>query len=149
MKCSFPASIRNGVIVPHPAHMGRVAVSFSRFPSDAQLLITAETEPKRRSLAANRRYWAVIVPAFSAWTGYEEFPESAEKLGLAPKDSAHEVLKAMFIGEREATLPNGQVVKVRPSTAKLTTAEMADLQDRAERFLNSQGIYLPADEREP
>ena len=148
MKATFLATLRNGVIVPHPAVAGAVAVKFSHFKPDALLRVTVEPERDRRTPSQNNRYWGLIVPAFSEWAGYERYPESAEKLGLAPKDSAHEVLKAMFIGEREATLPDGTVVKIRPSTAKLTVAEMADLQERAERFLAAHGIHLPAKESE-
>ena len=147
MKVAFPASVQKGIIVPHPAYAGKAAVAFSRLKVGETVTVTVESEKRTRTLSQNARYWKLIVPAFSEWAGYEQFPESAEKLGLAPKDSAHEVLKAMFIGEREAELPDGSTVKIRPSTAKLTTAEFADLQDRAERFLNSQGIYLQADER--
>lgn len=145
MKINFPARIFAGRPVPLPAHVGPVAAKLAKFKADDVVRVTIETEPKTRTLSQNARYWKLIVPAFSEWTGYEEFPESAERLGLAPKDSAHEVLKAMFVGEREALLPDGTSVKVRPSTAKLTVAEFADLQDRAERFLNQQGIYLPAE----
>lgn len=146
MKITYPARIFAGRAVPLPAHVGPVAAKLAKFKGDEVVHVTIESERKTRSMAQNARYFGLIVPAFSEWTGYEAFPESAERLGLAPKDSAHEVLKAMFIGEREATLPNGQTVRVRPSTACLTVAEFADLQERAERFLNSQGIYLPADE---
>ena len=52
----------------------------------------------------------------------------------------------MIIGRRTVTLPDGTQVEVEPSTTSLTTAHMADLQDKAERFLNSQGIYLPAED---
>ena len=137
---TFPATIRKGVIAPHPAYAGKAAVGFAQFKPEEELSVTVERKSKTRTLAQNARYWKLIVPAFSEWTGYEQFPESAERLGLAPKDSAHEVLKAMFVPSREATLPDGTVVTVRPSTARLTVAEFADLQDRAERFLNSQGI---------
>lgn len=147
MKTSFLATIRKGSICPINASIGRVAVDLSRFKDSEVLEVTVQSQTKKRTLKQNARYWKLIVPAFANWTGYEQFPESAEKLGLAPKDSAHEVLKAMFIPEREAVLPDGSTVKIRPSTAKLTTAEMADLQDKAERFLNDQGIYLAADER--
>ena len=146
MEVRFKATIYRGVISPLPGVAGEVAVEFSRFKPNEILDVTVARQTNRRTLKQNKRYWQVIVKAFSAWTGYEEFPESAEKLGLAPKDTAHAILKAMFIGEREIELPNGQTVKVRPSTAKLTTKEMADLQDAAERFLNQNEIYLPAEE---
>lgn len=142
----FKATIRKGIICPLLAVAGRVSVDFARFKPDAVIDVTVETESRKRTLKQNARYWSLIVPAFSEWTGFEKFPESAEKAGIAPKDSAHAILKAKFIGDRDITLPNGEVVRVRPSTACLTTAEMADLQDKAERFLNENGIYLPAEE---
>lgn len=144
MTLTFQATIRKGILCPLPQCAGRVAVGLARFKADQILDVHVEKQGKIRSLEQNARYWKLIVPAFSEWAGYEQFPESAERLGLAPKDSAHEVLKSMFLPEREATLPDGTVVKIRPSTAKLSTAEMADLQDQAERFLNANGIYLPA-----
>jgi len=143
----FQASIYKGVICPHPAQAGAVAVGFSKFKPDALLDVTVEPQKRTRTLSQNARWWKLIVPAFSEYTGYEAFPERAERLGLAPKDSAHEVLKAMFLPEIEETLPDGTKVFIRPSTASLSTKDMADLQERAERFLNAQGIYLPADER--
>lgn len=146
MKVTFPARVAFGRPVPLPEHVGPVAVKLAKFRTDEVVRVTIESEPKTRTLAQNARYWKLIVPAFSEWTGYEEFPESAERLGIAPKDSAHEVLKAMFVPAREATLPDGTVVSVRPSTACLTVAQFAELQEKAERFLNSQGIYLPAEE---
>lgn len=144
MKLEYKATISQGMVVPVSGSLAKASVGLSRFKKGAIVDVCIESERNVRSLAQNRRYWKIIVPLFSEWAGYEQFPESAEKLGMAPKDSAHAVLKAMFIPEREATLPDGSVVKIRPSTAKLTTAEMADLQDRAERFLNQNGIYLPA-----
>lgn len=146
MKLTYQARAIKGVLVPLTAFQAKALVGLSRFKPEAILRVTVESEVKRRTLSQNARYWKVIVPLFSEWAGYEQFPESAEKLGLAPKDSAHEILKAMFIGERIAVLPDGSEVKIRPSTAKLTVSEMSDLQERAERFLVSQGIQIPADE---
>lgn len=148
----FAAKISGGHI--DPLAPGAVAVKLAKFKPGAVLTVTVESERKIRTLSQNARYWKLIVPAFSEWTGYEAFPESAERMGLAPKDSAHEVLKAMFLPAMEATTADGTVLRysdgapvmVRPSTAKLTVAQFADLQERAERFLNSQGVFLPADE---
>jgi hypothetical protein len=56
------------------------------------------------------------------------------------------VLKAHLLGTFDVTLPDGSVVTVERSTTNLSVAEFADYQDRAERFLNSLGIYLPAAE---
>lgn len=151
MRVTFSARIDQGRIVPL-ADIGPLAVKLSRLKAGVVRVVVDDEKP--RSLAQNARYWKLIVPAFSEYTGYEAFPESAERMGLAPKDSAHEVLKAMFLPEvaaRTATgkailRPDGSPVMVRPSTASLTVAQFAELQEKAERFLNAEGIYLPAHE---
>ncbi len=104
---------------------------------------------KTRTLKQNARYWSLIVPAFAEWSGYEAYPELLEQRDLKNlKNSAHRTLKAMFIGPRTVirTLPNGQTVTElqEPSTKDLTTAEMALLQDKAEKFLNENQMFLPA-----
>lgn len=143
---SFLATIKRGLIVPHPATAGQTAVFLSRFKEDELVRVTVEKEGRKRSPAQNRRYWSVLVPAFASWAGYQDFPEEAEKIGITPKDSAHNTLKALLLPRIKISLPDGSRVEVLPSTASLTTAQMADLQDRAERFLNDQGIFLPAEE---
>lgn len=97
----------------------------------------------KRTLRQNARYWTVIVPAFSEYAGYEQYPERAEKLGKTPKDSAHRVLVAMLLDPVVVQLPGGQVFTMERSTTSLSVAEMSDLQDRAERFLISEGRTLP------
>jgi hypothetical protein len=152
LKTTFPATINRGVICPHPAYAGRVAVDFARFKPGEPLTVTVESEARRRTLRQNSRYWALIVPAFADWTGYESYPEHLEKRDLAAlKDSAHRTLKAMILGPRTVTrtLPNGHTIEEiqEPSTKDLTTAQFAELQNKAEKLLNENGIYLPADER--
>ena len=119
------------------------AVALSKFEGKLVDVLVSQ----KRSLSQNARYWSLIVPAFSQWTGFEAFPESAEKIGLTPKESAHQILKAMFVGTHEVTLPDGSVVTVCPSTAALTVAQFSELTDKAERFLNAHQIFLPVDER--
>lgn len=141
MKATYWATVEEGKIKPYNPTVA--AVELSKV-AGKRVLVTVETETKKRTGRQNDRYWGLIVPAFAQWTGYEEFPESAEMIGKTPKESAHNVLKSMLLQMIDVTLPNGQVVSVNQSTASLTTAQMADLQDRAERFLNQNGIHLPA-----
>ena len=91
--------------------------------------VTIRRERSQRSIAQNNYWWAAVVPLFSEWSGYE-------------KDEAHEVLKALFL-TTEKTLPDGETVKVVGSTAKLKTAEFADLVERVARWLAGHGVYLP------
>lgn len=100
-----------------------------------------------RTLSQNARYWSLLIPLFAEWSGYEESPESAERIGKTPKDAAHEVLKSMFVPQVTETLPNGMTLTIMPSTSSFSIAEFSEFQDKVERFLVSQGIRLPADER--
>ena len=147
----FKGTIRKGVICPCPGLVGRVSVELSRFKADEIVDVNVEKPTRKRTLRQNSRYWSVIVPAFAEWTGYEAYPEHLEKQDLkALQQSAHRTLKAMFIGSTTVTrtLPNGTTVTEvhEPSTAGLTTAQMATLQTQAERLLNENDIYLPANE---
>ena len=152
MKLTYQAKDVRGVLTPLPPFASKVAVGLARFRKDAILNVTVESEKRKRTLDQNSRYWGLIVPAFAEWTGYQSYPEILEMQDpKALKDSAHRTLKAMFIGSRTVTraLPNGKTITEtqEPSTTELTTEEMAKLQDQAERLLNDNGIWLPADER--
>lgn len=144
---TFKAQIRKGVIVPFPGVAGRVAVELSRFPQDAALDVTVSLPGKKRSLKQNARHWSLIVPAFEA-LGYEKFSEWAELNGMTPKESAHNVIKQMFLDPLRFDLPDGRFVEVWPSSAKLTTAQFAQMDERAERYLNNLDppVFLPAKE---
>jgi hypothetical protein len=83
-----------------------------------------------RSVAQNKWYWAIVVPIFGEWSGYE-------------KDEAHEVLKALFLRTRKV-LPTGEEVEVPGSTAALDTAEFSSYCERVSRFLSGHGVYVPA-----
>ena len=84
---------------------------------------------QKRSDQANRRYWSLIVPCFSEWSGYE-------------RGEAHEVLKAMFARE-EVTLPSGEIVQRVKSTAQMSVSEFAEYTSAAERFLSGHGFQWP------
>jgi hypothetical protein len=147
MKLTYQAKDVDGVLKPLDHCMAKVAVGLSRFKSNEILDVTVQRRQNRRSLAQNSFYWSVLVPIFAEWTGDQEFSKQAELDGIAPEDSAHAILKAMFIGRRTITLPDGTTVEVEPSTKSLTVAEFAKLTEDVERFLVSHGFRIPADER--
>lgn len=91
--------------------------------------VTVRREQLARTLAQNRYYWAMVVPIFSDWSGYE-------------KDEAHDVLKALFLKVRK-TLPTGEEIEVPGSTAGLTKGQFKEFVDRVARFLADNGCYLP------
>lgn len=86
-------------------------------------------EKRRRSDAQNRRYWSLVVPCFSEWSGYE-------------KDEAHEVLLQMF-SKYEDHLPSGEVVERILRSSKMTVEQFNTYTSRVERFLAEHGFEFP------
>lgn len=140
----FRGTFIKGVFTPYAT--SAFAVMASRFEK-SKTVVQAKfnKEGHVRSRAQNDRYWSLIVPAFSEWSGYPNLPDDPSVSEEKKKDFAHNVLKALLV-KKEFKLPDGQVVTYVPSTTELTTAEMAKLQDDAEAFLNQHEIYLPAKE---
>jgi hypothetical protein len=95
-----------------------------------RIRVSLETLDTRRSSQQNRWYFAMVVPFFSEWTGYD-------------KDEAHNVLKSLFL-KVEKVLPTGEVIQVPGSTARLTKAEFSEYCERVMRFLAENGVYVPA-----
>ena len=145
MKVSFRATIHRGVICPIPTVAGRVAVKFANFKPDEILDVTVERLAKKRTLSQNAFYWDVVVPAFVE-LGYQQFSVVAETTGMAPKDSAHSVIKRMFLDPMVYTASDGTEYEFEPSTASLTTAQFSQMTDRAITYLNTLDIHLPARE---
>ena len=147
MSVSFKATVRRGIILPK--NQGETSVALSKLPRDVEVDVVVSVAGKKRSLKQNAFYWDCIVPAFEA-LGHERFSEWFEMNDMAPKDSAHNVIKAAFLDPIKIELPDGKVVEVLPSTSKLTTAQFAMMTERAERYLNNLDppVYLPAKEQE-
>ncbi len=143
----FKAQIRRGMIVPFPGIAGKVAVELSRFKEDDAVDVVVSLPGKRRTLDQNARHWKIIVPAFVE-LGHEPFSQWAELHGMTPKDSAHNVIKTMFLDPLEVDLGDGVKRQVIPPSSHLTTAQFSQMDDAAERYLNSLGVYLPAKEPE-
>lgn len=146
-KVQYKATVRRGVLVPFPGIADRVRQELSQFPADSVLDVTVEPPSKRRTKRQNDRHWSLIVPAFEQ-LGHERFSQWAEESGMTPKDSAHNTIKQMFLDPLVLPLPDGRTVHVWPSSAHLTTAQFSMMDERAERYLNSLNIYLPAKEEE-
>lgn len=141
----FKAFIRQGQITPFPGIAGKVAVELSRLPQEGPLDVTVALPSKKRTRPQNDRHWSLIVPAFEQ-LGWETFSQWAEEHGESSKDSAHNVIKRMFLDPLEIVLPDFRVVHVWPSSKSLTTAQFAEMDDKAERYLNNLGVFLPAKE---
>lgn len=145
--CIFKANIHRGALIPVPEARGRVAVELSKFPKEVPVDVTVSLPGKKRTAKQNNWHWSVIVPAFEQ-LGYERFSQWYEESGESPKDSAHNVIKQMFLDPVVMDLPDGQKVQVWPSSKHLTVAQFSAMDEKAERYLNGLGIYLPAKEQE-
>jgi len=142
---TFKARIRRGVLLP--LNQSKVQDDLSKLPLDVEVDVKVEVAGKKRSHQQNQRHWGLIVPAFEQ-LGHERFSEWFELSGRSPKDSAHNVIKQMFLDPMRFDLPDGRYVDVWPSSADLTTEQFATMDEKAERYLNSLGTYLSAKESE-
>ena len=95
-----------------------------------EVTLTVERGFRPRSKQQNDRYWALLVPALSEWTGYT-------------KSEAHEVFKHMFLKKGKAA-PTGRWLEFVRSTTELSVEEHCAFTEECERFLVEQGIQLPA-----
>lgn len=100
-----------------------------------RVTVTLTREKLRRSDSQNRRYWALIVPCFSEWSGYE-------------KDECHELLLRKFASYEDA-LPSGEVVERVQRSSKMSIEEFNEFTSRVERFLAEHGFEFPDDKPAP
>lgn len=100
-------------------HVGKtITVEFSR-------------EKRIRSLAQNSRYWTMIVPCFSEWSGYST-------------EEAHEVLLQMF-SKSEGMLPSGEIITRITRSKDMTVEQFNEFTLKVERFLAEHGFVFPGD----
>lgn len=127
MTVSFPAQIRKGIIVPHPAYAGKVAVNFARF-GDAEVYVSVEKLGKRRTIPQNRRMWKIL-EVFSAlgWTKEEAKAWACEQ----------------FLEPIVREFPDGTRTETVRGTKHLNTTEMVQFMDEIERFLNEKRLWFP------
>ena len=107
-------------------------------------------EKRTRTLPQNARWYGLLVPLFSDYTGYH-------------KEEAHEELLRMFGPVKVATWADGSTHEIPKRSSEWTVEEARDTQDRVERFfvadpservvvngseyVSGCGIRIPADER--
>jgi len=128
-RAEFTASVdKEGRLVIHQREQGRWIGWLMKHAGKA-ITIIATREKKRRSDAQNKRYWSLIVPCFSEWSGYE-------------KDEAHEVLLQLF-SKFEDHLPSGEVVERIRRSSKMDVAQFNEYTSRVERFLAEHGFQFP------
>jgi hypothetical protein len=97
-----------------------------------RLTITVSRAKIRRSDAQNRRYWSLVIPCFSEWSGFE-------------RDEARETLLQMF-SSYEDRLPSGEAVVRVVRSSRMTVGQFSDYTSRVERFLAGHGFVFPSDD---
>lgn len=88
--------------------------------------VSVRERKSKRSIDQNDRYWKLITE-FGNFCGYD-------------KDEMHQEIGRRFLNY-EKTI-NGKIKQFVKSTTKLTTAEMAELQDKIERVAAQQGFIF-------
>ena len=145
---TFRARIRRGQLLPN--NQIQASRDLSTFPKDIEVDVFVQKAGVTRSKDQNDRHWAVIVPAFPN-LGWDVLSKLAEVEGISTKDSAHKVIMRWFLDPMKYPVGDGTFIEFWPSSSKfLTVAQFAQMDERAERYLNSLDppVYLPAKEQD-
>jgi len=96
--------------------------------------ITVERKKKRRGLAQNSYYWAVVVPVVM-----QGLTDAGYRVS---KESTHEFLKATFHKQELVNEQTGEILQTVGSTSQMTTVQMMEyfqeITEWAIEFLNVQ-----------
>ena len=89
-----------------------------------------------RSVQANAYLWGVCYAVIAEWSGHDA-------------DEIHEALKEKFLVPHADSLPSGQTLSVRPSTASLDSKAFAEYVEHVRRWASEQGLYIPSPDDPP
>jgi hypothetical protein len=122
-----------GLIPPHVRDRLTQAVSKM---DGKRLILTLKEQKRRRSLNQNNYYFGVLVKRITV-----AFREAGNDMDEA---EVHEYLKNE-VGKlsRIAVLPDGEVVKIKGSTKRLTTMEFEVYVEKVRAWGASMGVALP------
>ena len=110
-------------------HLKAAFSAASRALTGDCFVLTLQREKEKRRNAQNRRYWAVL-------------HEIAEQLSTADTEAWHEYFKRRFIGVKEISLPDGEIVAVGKSSTELSVKEFADYMTSIEAWAVDQGVIF-------
>lgn len=110
-------------------HLKRAFSEASQALTGDCFVLTLQREREKRRSAQNRRYWAVL-------------HEIAEQLSTADTEAWHEYFKRRFIGVKEISLPDGEIVAVGKSSTELSVKEFADYMTSIEAWAVDQGVIF-------
>lgn len=116
-------------VVHSMEHLRAAFTAASRELTGDCFILTLQKEQEKRRNAQNRRYWAVI-------------HEIAEQLSTADTEAWHEYFKRRFIGVKEISLPDGEIVAVGKSSTELSVREFADYMTSIEAWAVDNGVIF-------
>ncbi len=132
----LPATVNDqGRIVPDVQSVW--AVSLRQF-AGKRVVVTIETQGKRRSAQANRYWYGMVIPTFQ-----EIWSQGRTAIGLPPydKDQTHDVLVQALAGYEDGPLPG---TRVRVSTSGMDTAMFHKLVEAARHLaLHEYQMHIP------
>lgn len=110
-------------------HLKAAFSAASRALTGDCFVLTLQREKEKRRNAQNRRYWAVL-------------HEIAEQLNISDVEAWHEWAKRRFIGVKEVTLPDGEIVAVGKSSTELSVKDFADYMISIEAWAVDNGVIF-------
>lgn len=110
-------------------HLKAAFSAASRALTGDCFVLTLQREKEKRRSAQNRRYWAVL-------------HEIAEQLNISDVEAWHEWAKRRFIGVKEVTLPDGEIVAVGKSSTELSVKDFADYMTSIEAWAVDNGVIF-------
>lgn len=132
MTTIYEARIFNGKL--NPSILDRIRDAIAAFQGKT-LVITVKVYKSKRSLKQNAYYWSVVVPAVT-----EFFREHGN---YVDNNDVHEFLKLRVGKIAQNIVIDGEVFRSLGSTAKLTTTEFEDYQERIRAWAAGYGVMIP------
>ena len=97
-----------------------------------RFVVTFETEKKYRTSSQNSYYWGVVIQEILEGlrgVGYDVIPGSRQDA-----EAVHEMLKGMFVENREIVNEEGIVIELPKSTSSMSKEEFARYIDQVARW---------------
>jgi hypothetical protein len=110
-------------------HLKQAFSEASRALTGDCFVLTLQREKEKRRSAQNRRYWAIL-------------HEMAEQLDINDVEAWHEWCKRRFIGVKEVTLPDGEIINIGRSSTDLSVQEFADYMTSIEAWAVDHGVIF-------
>lgn len=103
---------------------------------DAEVTLTIEKKQTERTMQQNRYYWGVIIPLVR---------DALKDAGYrATKDTAHRLIKHLFVQEELVNEQTGELITFTGSTSSLSKDEFMVLIDHIQQWAAEEfGLVIP------